>query len=349
MKAVFLASVLCCATVNAQPDAVQWADLNSQGIRLIQLGNDAAAEEKFRGALIQSEQFGEGDFRVWANLSNLALAVQEQGRFAESEKLYRRVLELREKYLPAESAEIAASLNNLATALHAAGRDAEADPLLRRGLLIAENAHDDLATAATLHTLGLVLMSQGQDARAEPVIRRAMALFEKAGGPDCFDAGKAANNLATLYSHLGEYFKAEEQERRAMPIYEKSLPPNHPLLGAVYNNMFAVLGGQKRFDEAEPYLRRALEVAERSAPDSVRTQQIRVNVATLEAARGHWQAAAAILEQVIPNEERMLGPNHPTLATALANYSEVLRHLNHKTEAKQAAQRAGAIMKSFRQ
>jgi tetratricopeptide (TPR) repeat protein len=257
------------------------------------------------------------------------------------------VLKLREKYLPPESIDIAASLNNLAAALHSAGRNAEADPLLRRGLLIAENAHDDKITASVLNTLGLVLMTLGERARAEPVLRRAEALFEKVGGPDSFDAAKTANNLATLYAQQGEFVKAEKQERRALPIYEKNLPPDHHLMGVVTNNMFSILGAEKRFDEAETYLRRALVIAERS-PGGIGVQQIRANQAALEAERGNWKIAADILEQVIAAEERLLGPQHPLLITALANYSEALKHLHHKAEAKQAERRALAIMNAFR-
>src|SRR5579862_8867011 len=133
-------------------------------------------------------------------------------------------------------------------------------------------------------------------------------------------------SVVTKYVRQNQYARAEEQERRAVPIYEQNLPADHPLIGAVMNNMFVILGGQKRFDEAEPYLRRALEIAQRMSPDSLRTQQIRANLAMFEAQRGHWQAAASILEQVIPAQERLVGANHPTLAITLANYSEVLKH-----------------------
>ena len=109
-----------------------------------------------------------------------------------------------------------------------------------------------------------------------------------------------------------------------------------------------ILGRQKRFDEGEPYLRRALEIEERAVPDSMRTQQMRANLAALEGVRGNWQASANLLRQVIAVEERTLGPNHRSLAVALANYSEALKHLNQKSEAKQAGDRANAILKSFR-
>jgi tetratricopeptide (TPR) repeat protein len=300
-------------------------------------------------ALVEAGTFGEQDFRLWTNLSNLAMTRREQGDAEGAEALYRRVLQFQEQSLPPESAEIAATLNNIGESLYVAGRAQQADPLLRRGLVIAQNAHDDMVIATTLNTLGLVLSALGEDARAEPVLRRAIALFERIDGPDSFNTGKAANNLASVYSKQGEIGKAAELQRRALPIYQRNLAPGDPLLATVMNNMAVLLMAQKQADQAEPYLRDALEIAERSSSDTMQTQQVRANLASLEAGRGNWRAAATLLEKVVAAEERVVGLNHPRLASSLANYSVALKHINHKAEAKQAERRANAILKSFRQ
>jgi tetratricopeptide (TPR) repeat protein len=347
MKAVWLIAVAA-MLMNGQADDAKWRDLNSEGVRLSNAGNFVVAEVRFRAALVEAEKFGEGDYRLWANLSNLAFTRQQQGDAQGAEKLYRRVLELREKYLGPNSSEVAMTLNNIAASLRAAGRNAEADPVLRRALLIAEGNHDDKVTAAILNTLGLVLLSEGERARAEPVLRRAMALFEKIGGPDSLDAGKAANNLATVYANEGEFVKAEEWLRKAAPIYEKHLPQDHPDLALVWNNMFTALAAQKRYDEAEPYLRRAIEIASRPGVSEAVATKVRSNSASLELIHGNWQAAAKNLEEVIPVEERLFGSASPELAVALSNYSEAMKHLHHNAEAKRAATRANAIINSLR-
>ena len=347
MKAAICA-LFCIANVNGQTNASTWMDLTTEGIRLVRAGNFGTAELKFRNALLEAEKFPEGDYRLWATLSNIGFVRQEQGDLPTAEKLYRHVLELRERYLPADSIEIASTLNNLSTVLHSGSRDREADALLRRALLIAENAHDDRVCAAILNTLALALIGEGEPARAEPVLRRALVMFQKTSGAESLDAGKSANNLASLYLQEHEYAKAEEMQRMALPLYRKHLPEGHPLIGAVLNNMFTILGAQKRFDEAEPYLRGALEIAEGADPHSLRTQQFRTNLATLEASKGNWGSAAEIMRKVIGEEEQLLGKNDPAVATALSNYSEALKHLNQKSEAKDAERRANAILKSFR-
>ena len=348
MKFLLAAAFALLADAFPPVDVTKWQQLNSEGIRLVESGNYAAAEARFRAALLEAEPMGGADYRLRATLSNLAYSLQEQSDLGGAEKLYRRVLQLREEFLPPDSPEIASALNNLASVLHSAARDEQADPLARRAIQIAEDAHKAGILAASLNTLGLALMGQGEDARAEPVLRRALAMFEEIGGPDSLDVGKTANNLASVYSHQDEFIKAELQLRRALPIYEQHLPAGHPLIAAVLNNLFVVLGAQKRFDEAAPYLRRALDISERSAPEGLRTQQMRANLASLESSQGHWQSAADLLKRAVDAEQRLLGPDHPSVALALANYAEALKHLNHKAEARDIERKANNLLKSYR-
>lgn len=188
------------ALVFSQKSEVAWRTTNAEGIEMVNAGRYADAEIRFRQALVEAEQFGEDDYRLWSTLSNLALARQEQGDYADAERLSRRVLSLRERNLASDDKDIAGSLNNLAAVLHAAGRDREADPLLRRALAIAQGLGDDDLTAPILNTLALTLMEMGEGARAEPVLRRALAMFEKSKGADSLEAAKVSCSLATLES-----------------------------------------------------------------------------------------------------------------------------------------------------
>lgn len=339
---------LAASSLNAAGDPAKWFRINDEGIALTKIPDYPAAEARFRAALMEAETIGEQDYRVWATLSNLALVRQEQGDYGEAEKLYLRTIGLRQKYLGPDRPEVAAALNNLAAALHAAGRNAEADPLLRRALVIADAARDDKLTASILNTLALVLTDLGEPARAEPVLRRSIALFEKSVGPDALEVGKAFNNLAMLHRLSGQYETAEAELRRALPMYEKYLGAGHPLTAIVLNNFYTLLAEQKRYAEGEPYLRRALSICENQNPGSAALAQMRANLATLEGSRGHFEAAARILEDVIAWQEKMLGPQHPRLAESLQNYSFVLRQLHQKAQAKRAGNRAAAILKTFR-
>jgi tetratricopeptide (TPR) repeat protein len=355
MKAASLIAIgmiLSAVFVYAQTGEHRWEVASSEGLDLFQRGALAEADARFSAALQEAEQFGEQDPRLWSTISNLAMTRQERGDFSGAEKLMRRVLELRERYSAPHDQELAIELNNLAAVLHSIARDAEADPLLRRALTIVEEpafSGDQRTRAAILNSLGLTLLNLGEKARAEPVLRRAVALFQASGGADSLDAAKALNNLAVLHRATHEFATAEQEFKQALPMYQQQLGDNHPQLIPLLGNLFSVLAEQKRFAAGEPYLRRAMEIADRNrgeiSPASV--LPLRVDLAALESSRGNYTGAAKILQGVIPDQERLLGPDHPQLAVTLENYAGVLRHLNQKAEAKRIDSRANAILKSF--
>jgi tetratricopeptide (TPR) repeat protein len=349
MKYLFLiASLFASAQGVTNNEQALWLQHTEDGISDSKAGRYAAAEQRFRIALLEAERFGAGDRRLWASLSNLAFVRGEQGALADAETLYRRVLELRERALGPNDTTVAATLNNLAGTLRLEARLAEADPLLRRALAIAEAAGDDHLTAVVLNTLALTLSDANEKVRAEPVLRRSLALFEKVAGPEHLETGKAANNLANLYREAGDFDKAELMQRRGLAIFEARLPAGHPTLATGLNNLFNILMQQNRAAEAEPYLRRALAIADAADPNGLTTAQIRANMATVESNRGNYTLAAGILKHVIAARERLLGPDHPLVATSLENYSAALRKLHQNGEAKRAQARANAIFKMAR-
>src|SRR5262249_22507825 len=113
-----------------------------------------------------------------APLTNLALTLRAQGKYAEAEEPFRQALAILEKALPAGHPDLATSLNNLATTLHAQGQYAEAEKLYRQALAIREKAlpagHPLLATS--LNNLADTLYEQGQYAEAEKLHREAIRL-----------------------------------------------------------------------------------------------------------------------------------------------------------------------------
>jgi len=282
----------------------------------------------------------------WEGFSRIADDLQANDHFQAAETVRREALQLAEKELGLADKRLAPLLGKLAILLHLEARDAEADPLARRELLIAEEADDPFLIGVALNTLGVVLAGEGEPARAEPVLRRSVAILEQSQGLDSLDAAKAANNLATLYLDTHQYAKAEQEMARAMPVYEKHLGLDNPEIALASGNMFTVLTRQNRSIEGEPYLRRALAIGEKAFPNSLKMAHLEHCLAVLEESRGHFQESARLLQKVIATQERLLGPDHPEVGRALADYSAVLRRMHQKTEAKNAQNRSNAILKA---
>src|SRR5438477_3775888 len=99
------------------------------------------------------------DVILAATLNNQAELYKEEGRYADAEPLYKRLLAINEKAHGPDHPSVALALNDLAE----------------------------------------LYKEEGRYADAEPLYKRAMATWKKALGPDHPDVAQSLNNLADLY------------------------------------------------------------------------------------------------------------------------------------------------------
>ena len=80
------------------------------------------------------------DVILAATLNNLAERYKEEGRYADAEPLYKRVLAINEKARGPDHLSVALALNDLAELYRGQGRYADAEPLYKRSLAIRDAA-----------------------------------------------------------------------------------------------------------------------------------------------------------------------------------------------------------------
>jgi tetratricopeptide (TPR) repeat protein len=274
---------------------------------------------------------------------NITQQLQDAGDLATAEQLRRDALRSAEQILGPDHKQVAVLLSNLGATLRLEGRYQEAYALSLRALAIAKASGDKRLLAAVLNGLGLALWNE--PARAEPVLRRSLALYEQVEGDDPLGIAKIENNLASLYSNEHQYTKALALMTQALALCEKHLGPEDPFLALALGNMFAILMEQHRAGEAEPYLRRAVAIGEKVFPQTAAMAKLQVCAAALELSRGNLQESARILQIAIALQEHTLGPTHPEVARSWGYYSVILRRMHEKTAARQAENRAKAILK----
>src|SRR5215510_12147353 len=117
----------------------QWHIENEKGARFYQQGHYPEAEQAFRLALQEAEQFGPTDTRVAIVLNNLASLCHNQRKLTEAEVLYQRALAIRSEAYGPQHRMVAQSLNNLASLYREIGKYQEAEDFLQRALAIAES------------------------------------------------------------------------------------------------------------------------------------------------------------------------------------------------------------------
>ncbi len=171
-----------------QPDPVSpelLRGLMLQGSLHLMRGSPAPAESVYRRALAIQERRDAASQGTANLLNNLGVAVGNQGRLGEAERLHRRALEMRRAVLGPDHPAVAQSLVNLGKLALDRGEDASAAEILDRALAIRERAFgpDHPVLAEVLALRAQARLRQGRPEAAEGDLRQALRLREARLGP----------------------------------------------------------------------------------------------------------------------------------------------------------------------
>ncbi len=204
-----------------------------------------------------------------------AKLLQVSGKYAESELLYRRLLDIRVQLLGKEHLEVAGTLNDLAKVLTDQSKYSEAEPLLRQALTIYEVqfGKEDPRIAFGLNNLSGLLNTQGRYADAEPLYRRLLDLREKSLGKDNLGVAVSLKNLAGLLDAEGKFAESEPLYRRALAIDERIYGKEHSEVATDLNNLASSLKMQAKSAEAEPLYRRSLDIRQKAMSKDLNFQK----------------------------------------------------------------------------
>jgi CHAT domain-containing protein/Tfp pilus assembly protein PilF len=329
------------------PAAAQKGDLEAIVKRYDQL----YAAGNYSAALVEAQKleagvkarFGVNNDVYGVALRSLANVYVEQGKYADAEALYKRVLAIGDKALGTDT--VALTLRNLADVYTAQGKYADAAEVYGRALAIGEKAlgkdHPDVADI--LYGLAGLYYHQGKYADAEEFYRRALAIYEKLGA----DHPKVANildSLAIVSRSQGKFADAEVLYKRALAIDEKSLGGNHPDVASPLGGLAELYVLEGKYAEAEGLLKRALAIEEKargaSHPDVAKTL---VTLAGAYRGQGKYAEAEGLYKRALAIQESALGAEHPLVAATLHNLANVFDDQGKHADRERLEQRALAI------
>jgi tetratricopeptide (TPR) repeat protein len=276
-------------------------------------------------------------------LSSLALSLTMNGSYAEAEPIHKKALEIRQKTLGSNHADIANTLNNLAVLYYNQGKYREAEPLYKQALEIGEkvlgpNHHD---VGQSLNNLAGLYSAQGKYDEAEPLFKRALEIRQKALGINHSDVAQSLNNLAGLYGNQGKYAEAEPLFKQALTIWEKNLGPNHPDVGYSLNNLAELYQHQGKYLEAEPLYKRALLIFEKALggvhPDVAYCLN---TLAGMYVSQGKYAEAEPLYKRAMEIFEKALRYDHPDVATCVNGLAKLYREQGKYREAETLFKRA---------
>ncbi len=283
-------------------------------------------------------------------LGNLASARQRQGDFDAAMQLYEEALTIMsgEGGWGADNSRVANVLNNQATLLVSKGEYQQARTLQERAMALQVAAYGDLhpEVASSYNNLGVIEREAGNSAQARAHFLRALEIREAMVGAEHPDLGPSLNNLGGLAQSEGDLEAARAYYERALANREAASGAEHPEVALYLNNIGSLLLTGGSYPEAVPYLERSLAL--RGAllgedhPEMVYPHANLAFAATelgnYEDAHDHLDAASAVVEAFDPDDR--------TMALVLNNRAELLVREGKPAEAREAVERARAILEA---
>jgi len=254
----------CAAVRRPQPPAAPWLAPLGEADKALHRRQYAEAQRKFQAAL-QKADASQGPPAADAaaeSLRGLAFVEYVQGRYAQAEAYYARVLASLEAGPAAPPLEVVAALDDLAEVESLQGERNKAALHCERALALSEKIRgpEHPSLVRRLRSLALLYSAQGRADKAEEAYSRALALAEKAGAPEVEDI---VSDLAMVYQGQNRLKEAEPLYRRALALREKRLGET-PELVSTLNDLALFYEAQRRFDQAEGPLRRSLAILEKA-------------------------------------------------------------------------------------
>ena len=159
---------------------------------------------------------------VATRYNNLAVLLQDQGKYAEAEPLYRRAIEIDEKALGKDHPDVAIRYNNLADLLQDQGKYDRGRAALSAGhrdrRKVLGKDHPNVAIG--YNNLAVLLQDQGKYAEAEPLYRRAIEIDEKALGKDHPNVANRLQQSRLIASGPGQVCRG----RAALSAGDRDIP-----------------------------------------------------------------------------------------------------------------------------
>jgi CHAT domain-containing protein/Tfp pilus assembly protein PilF len=276
----------------------------------------------------------------WVDLSNQESKLRDAGKYAEAEKIARRLLEMSQNQ--GSDIRIAASLELLGLAVSEQGHNDEAEKLLTQSLdMWRQLKNYDAPVAEVLGDIGWVYDKQGRFVESEKMFQQALEMLQRVYGPEHQSIAGILNNLGNANWHFADYTKALDYYERAKQMQVKLLGADSPEVGKSLNNIGFVYYSQGKYAEAESYHRKALAIREKAlGPEHPDVADSLNNLADMCLQQGRYAEAEPMHERALRIREKVLGPDHPDVAWSLQNLGSLYADQGKYAQAEAFQQRA---------
>jgi serine/threonine protein kinase len=246
----------------AKDPELQARMMRVMGMAYLNLGLYPRAQSLFERSLrLDSVVLGPENPETLTTTQRLAWTFFREDRFADAERLQRKVLQIRRRLLGPEHNDTLSVTADLAATLDELGNQAEAEKMerevleKRKRLLGTENSY----TLGAMDSLAVTLINENHLAEAEELEHGALAIQRRVYGDENLDTIHYMMNEAVIQGQMGRDKESEESLRRVLELQRRVLGPNQPETAVTLYNLASEVAKSGRLDEALSLLRESVD------------------------------------------------------------------------------------------
>ena len=269
-------------------------------------------------------------------LSNIAIVLNSQGKYAEALKLHKQALILYKRLHGKEHPEVGDTLDSIGTVYREQGRYVEALDHHKRALFMIKIFYGDVhpKIARILGNIAIVHKIQGKYAEALKLHKQAFILYKKLHGKEHPEIARTLNNIANVNLNQGKYAESLEQYQQVLAVSEKFYGKEHPLIYVVLNNIACIYSLLGISEGALELYKQALAMAKKlhgkNHPSIASTLG---NIASAYSDLGEYSVALKLYKQALAMEKKLHGKNHPSSASTLDSIARMYRDQGNRQKA----------------
>lgn len=332
----------------ANPSKIETAVvLNNLGTIGLARHDYTGAEAWFRqGYTLLAQNHLLGTQTAGSLLTNLALDLQQQSRYAEAKPFYDLAFAAFRESANESTPEFAKLLTNAGELSSELGDFADTVRKQRKAVAIEDALPSPPAEdrAYTLNHLALALTRTEALEEARTVFQKALDLASGDSVRSTRQRVETLNNLSGVERRSGRLATAAQHAQEALRLASLRLAPDEPVWAGLWNNLGMIALEANDLRAAKEYYEKSAALSLRiSGRDSPRYAAALSNLATLDAKQGHHKRAQSLWSKALTIDETQLGPAHPQVASDLANLAAESFYAKKYEEAIDLYQRAATI------
>ncbi|MBZ0222039.1 MAG: protein kinase [Dokdonella sp.] len=277
----------------------QWL-MRNRASALRACGKPAEAEAALRELIaLQEQTIGNSGMRMLQLNNELALALQEQGRFREATRIL-ATLKIPDSEGPFNRAALTA---NLAVSYENIGDYSSARQLLAQALALLDAGGIERDNDGHRAIERLAARAQALDGQGAAAVTALADLRERARRIDGEDSAEYANTtfqLAFAQQRTGRAAVALPLVEEAMRLWASKLPPTHKNLGLLHRLHAAIALDQGQLAIADQELSAAIAILEAGKAPASELALAQAEQAALRARQGRKDEARSLLKSALP-------------------------------------------------